>query len=259
MNEIKFAIDKLKSGEIFFFAGSGVSYASNLPSAYTILEHTVNVLLPIDLASTEKADICSSIQPEVFYESIIRITQPYDSLNIWKSLYKGEQEKYQIECEPHITHFFIVDYSNRNRLPIITTNFDSMFERAAELLCMKYKIFLPSDTPPKLNEELLCICKIHGSIQDNRGQYSPRSLLTTMTQITTVNIKWIDYICNVMNHQHLCFFGYSGRDIDLFPYLSEASNKSGRKKIIWINKFAGDHSDNALKSVQGNKGKHMAR
>lgn len=248
MDEVELAIEKLKSGEIFFFAGSGISYASNLPSAYAVLEHTINALLPMNLAPTEKSDICNSIQPEVFYESVIGITRTHDSLNIWKSLYKGEQGRHDIVCEPNLAHLFIAEYSSKNRLPIITTNFDSMFEQAAELLGVKYRIFLPSDDPPKLKEELLCICKVHGSIQDNRGEYSPQSLWTTMTQITTVNTKWIEYICSIMSHQHLCFVGYSGRDIDLFPYLSEAPSKRNAKRIVWVNRFSGDHSDSASKA-----------
>ncbi|MCG7536806.1 SIR2 family protein [Pseudoalteromonas sp. OOF1S-7] len=244
MNEAEVAIEKLKSGEVFFFAGSGISYASNLPSAYAVLEHTVNALLPENLAAEEKSNICKSIQPEVFYESVIGMTQTYESLNIWKSLYKGAQANHQVECEPNLAHLFIAEYSNRNRLPIITTNFDSMFEQAAEALGVKYRVFLPSDAPPCLDEELLCICKVHGSIQDHQGEYSPQSLWMTMTQITAVNTKWIEYISGVMERKHLCFVGYSGRDIDLFPYLSEAPVKRAAKRIVWVNRFDGDYSDN---------------
>lgn len=243
MDEIDLVIEKLKDSEIFFFAGSGISYASNLPSAYAILEHTVNALLPTDLTAAERRNICDSIQPEIFYESVIEITQTYDALNIWKSLYKEEQEKHGVECEPNLSHLFIVEYSYKNQLPIFTTNFDTMFEEAAEFLGIKYNVFLPSDDPPKLDEELLCICKLHGSIRDCRGEYSPQSLWTTMTQITMVNTIWIEYICSIMSQKHLCFVGYSGRDIDLFPYLSEAPRKRGAKRIIWINRFDGDHSD----------------
>ncbi len=248
MDEVEFVIDKLKSGEMFFFAGSGISYASNLPSAYAVLEHTANVFLPMNLGVKEKKNICNLIQPEIFYESVIGMTQTYDSLGIWQSLYKGEQSNHQIECEPNLSHLFIVEYSSKYRLPIITTNFDSMFEQACELLGVTYRILLPTDDPPISGEESLCICKIHGSIQDDRGEYSPQSLWTTMTQITTVNTKWIEYICRIMNRQNLCFVGYSGRDIDLFPYLSEAPIKRGTKRIVWINRFYGDHSDIASKS-----------
>ncbi|WP_027360611.1 SIR2 family protein [Desulforegula conservatrix] len=248
MDDLEFTIDKLRSGEIFFFAGSGISYASNLPSAYVILKHTVNAFLPASIPMKEKENICSRIQPEVFYESVIGMTQTYESLHIWQSLHKGMQNRHHIRCEPSLSHLFIAEYSINNHLPIITTNFDSMFEQACELLGINYKLLLPTDDPYTIDSNSLCICKIHGSIQDNQDMYSPQSLWTTMTQITTVNTKWIEYICNVMNNKHLCFVGYSGRDIDLFPYLSEAPNKIGAKRIVWVNRFDGDHSDNASKA-----------
>lgn len=248
MDEIDFVINALKSGEIFFFSGSGISYASNLPSAYAILEHTANAFLPTNIREKEKKDICNTIQPEVFYESIIGMTKSYECLDIWRSLYKGEQKNHQVQCEPNFAHLFITEYSSNNSLPIITTNFDSMFEQACELLNVEYRILLPTNMPPETYTNTLSICKIHGSVQDNQGEYSPHALWTTMTQITRVNTKWIEHICNLMKQKHLCFVGYSGRDIDLFPYLAEAPQKIGAKKIIWINKFNGDHSDLASQS-----------
>jgi hypothetical protein len=97
MDEIDFVVEALKAGDIFFFAGSGISYASNLPSAYAVLEHTVKAFLPDHISENEKRDICSGIQPEVFYESIIGITRSYDCLDIWRSLYKDEQKNHHLD------------------------------------------------------------------------------------------------------------------------------------------------------------------
>lgn len=248
MNDIDVVIDKLIAGEVFFFAGSGISYASNLPSAYAVLEHTANIYLPATISDKEKKDICSKIQPEVFYESIIGMTHSYESLDIWRSLYRTEQEKHRVFCVPNFSHLFIVKYSIKNNHPIITTNFDSMFEQACDLLNIPYRIVLPTDQPPHIDATRLSICKVHGSVQDYKGEYSPHALWTTMTQITKVNTKWIEYLNGLMKTKHLCFVGYSGRDIDFFPYIAELPKKSGAKKIIWINNFIGDHSDVASKS-----------
>jgi hypothetical protein len=248
MDDTNFVVDRLVAGEAFFFAGSGISYASNLPSAYAVLEHTVNVFLPTSVNNKEKKDICARIQPEVFYESIIGMTQTYECLDIWRSLYKFEQEKHGLLCSPNFAHLFIVEYSRKNNVPIITTNFDSMFEQACDLLDIKYDILLPNDSPPNVDSKVLSICKVHGSIQNMRGEYSPNTLWTTMTQITKVNTKWIEYLNILMTKKHLCFVGYSGRDIDFFPYIAEFPKKSGVKNIIWINRFNGDHSDIASKT-----------
>ena len=248
MNDIDFVVNKLITGDVFFFSGSGISYDSNLPSAYSVLEHTANIYLPTIISDKEKKDICNSIQPEVFYESIIDMTRSYECLEIWRSLYRAEQEKHQVQCAPNIVHLFIVKYSSINNIPIITTNFDSMFEQACDLLNIQYRILLPTDSPPNKDVATLSICKVHGSVQDCNGEYSPHTLWTTMTQITKVNTKWIEYLSGLMKNKHLCFVGYSGRDIDLFPYIAEFPKKSGAKKIIWINRFNGDNSDVASKS-----------
>ena len=194
MKNIEFVIDSLIAGELFFFAGSGISYASNLPSAYAVLEHTTNAFLPVTITDKEKIDICNTIQPEVFYESIIGMTHSFECLSIWRSLYRTEQEKHCVQCVPNFSHLFIVKYSYKNSLPIITTNFDSMFEQACVLLNIKYRIVLPTESPSDLEANKLSICKVHGSIQDDIGNYSPHTLWTTMTQITKINTKWIKYI-----------------------------------------------------------------
>lgn len=248
MKDIEFVIDRLIAGGLFFFAGSGFSYAFNLPSAYAVLEHTTNAFLPAAVTNKEKNDICNTIQPEVFYESIIGMTNSYECLSIWRSLYQAEQVRHGVQCTPNFSHLFIVEYSYKNSLPIITTNFDSMFEQACDILNIKYRVVLPTESPSNLEGNKLSICKVHGSIQDNEGKYSPHALWTTMTQITKVNTEWIKYLNALMTNNHLCFVGYSGRDIDFFPYIAEFPKKSGVKKIIWINRFGGDHSDVASRA-----------
>jgi hypothetical protein len=247
-NEITFALNALKSGEMFFFAGSGISYESNLPSANDVLVHSANTFLPENISEEEKGEICTDIQPEVFYESIIGMTGSYECLDIWRSLHRGEQKKHYIECRPNLVHLFIVEYSNKHRLPVVTTNFDSMFEQACEILDIEYRVLLPTDSPPDKSSCALSICKLHGSIENCTGEYSPKTLWTTMTQITKINTGWIEYIWDVMLRTHICFVGYSGRDIDLFPYLAEAPQMYGTKRIIWINRFEGDNSDSASKA-----------
>ena len=73
-----------------------------MPSAYAVLERTANVFLPVSVIDSEKVDICSTIQPEIFYESIVGMTRSYESLDIWRSLYRDEQQKHGIECAPSL-------------------------------------------------------------------------------------------------------------------------------------------------------------
>ncbi|HAF62788.1 MAG TPA: hypothetical protein DCK95_10760 [Anaerolineaceae bacterium] len=129
LDEEKYFVEQYNKGGLMFFAGSGICYDSNLPSASSILLHTANVFFPKRISRERKESICSSIQPEVFYEILLNLTRSIDCLKIWRVLLDSEQDHYKINCQPNIVHYFTVDYSLRFNLPIFTTNFDTMFEK----------------------------------------------------------------------------------------------------------------------------------
>jgi len=240
-------VEMLRAGKLFFFAGSGISYESRLPSAAQILKHTAEAMLP-SLPEDEVAWICSTVQPEIFYEIIINTTGTRESLHLWSFLHAATQLRLGASCYPNLAHFFIVEHASKYRWPIFTTNFDFMFEAAAAALNLQYKVFLPEMNPPS-SEEIAsgytAICKLHGSIQDSNGKFTPESLWTTMTEITKVNTRWISYLQQCMMRGRLCFVGYSARDIDLFPYLKAFALAPETETVFWVNKFPGDNSDQA--------------
>lgn len=230
--------DYLLKGELFFFAGAGVSIKSNLPSVPQILKHTMNVVLPSSVSEHERAAI-SKIQPEVFYEAVLQMTETLDSLHLWRCLHGDTHKKMNLKCGPCINHYFIALYSFTNKKPIFTTNFDAMFEEAACDLEIKFKVFLPDEPPPKaFDDDCLYICKLHGSIQNQLKQYSPGNLKTIMTDITRANYDWLAYIEFLMSQHHICYAGYSGRDIDFFPFVAGFSRNESCKQVIWISDFS---------------------
>ncbi|MCK5231761.1 MAG: SIR2 family protein [Desulfobulbaceae bacterium] len=243
--------EELKNGKVFFFAGSGISYASRLPSAHDVLWHTIKALLP-HLTNHQVNELCS-IQPEVFYEVVLSVTGTTDSLHVWRSLLPETWKRLAIECKPNLAHIFIVEQSFKNSVPIFTTNFDTMFEMAAEELAIPYEILLPIHLPKLTNKSKLSICKLHGSIQDKRGIYTPDSLATTMTAISKINVPWVKQITELMEKAHLCFVGYSGRDVDLFPHIRDHSRSGKTLPIFWINRFSGCYSDNASKDCHATR------
>lgn len=223
---------------VFFFCGSGISLASNLPNVENILLATFGVFFPKSIIvdnekisiNKEVKRIANKIQPEVFYEILLRLTgNNFNSLNIWKCLVENNSK-------PNLAHLFIVQYSYYNNSPIITTNFDLMFEKAAEHLGIDYIVLLPHDNPLEIKKDKLYICKIHGTIADNKGFFTPESLFTTMTDITKKNIKWILYLQKLMDQKHICFVGYSGRDFDFYPFLEKKAQLS-KKQVVWIDNF----------------------
>jgi len=237
---------KINNGSVFFFAGSGISYASNIPSANMILKNTTKTFFPQSVSANNVEEIVKNIQPEVFYELLISLTDSIHSLDLWQSVMEAKQLEFGNICAASIVHLFIAKYSFKHNKPIFTTNFDTMFENACNHLGIPFYLYLPNDKPPTTQDEL-AICKLHGTVQDKNEAFSPESLWTTMTAITKVNQPWIDFLSEYMNSDHICIVGYSGKDIDIFPYIKNASENS--KEPYWINDFSSDHSDYSSKSI----------
>lgn len=231
------------SGTILFFAGSGISYASKLPSAPQVLRSTIRATMPT--APKSEIEELLKLQPEVFYETLLAFDSPEKILHLWKILHPSVQRTFGIPSEGNIVHKALVRYSAKFGVPILTTNFDTLFEAAAIEDGIDYNVLLPKDPPPSyLKIGKAIICKLHGSIGDIGGLPKFDSLRTTMTDITKTNTPWVEYIESIMEAFHICFVGYSGRDIDLFPFIEAASKRLVSKQPIWINKcFSGDPAD----------------
>lgn len=225
-------------GELAFFAGSGICYDSGQPSAEAVLRRTMTAALP-EIADDER-DALLAIQPEVFYETLLGHVPREVALRPWLSLHPAVAAAHGVPPAPNIVHLELVRYSARTGIPIFTTNFDTLFEAAARQLGLAPRVMLPDDPCPS-PRNVPTICKLHGSIGDREQQPDLGTLYTTMTAITRVNVPWIDALVATMRHAHLCFLGYSGKDIDLFPFLQRATRRSDTRPVIWVTRdFATD-------------------
>lgn len=242
-------INLLRNGKGFFFAGSGISYLSFMPSAGKILSKTANVFLPSDEEykhAKEKVIVNEKeyyIQPELFYENLLYIHKSNDALTLWKSLSPDYLKISGYPVTPNINHLFIVDYSVKYKVPIFTTNFDCLFEEAAKELGYEYEVLLPY-TDAETNaiqlfrnssakSDVAYIFKLHGSIISHNVE-SLEALNTTMVSITKINYPIIDFLEKICRNRHIIFLGYSGRDIDYFP---EIKKRSMSLTPFWIDQF----------------------
>lgn len=236
--------DKIKVGDAFFFAGSGISYESFLPSAGKLLHKTAELFFPhgSEFTSINKKIIKDenncSIQPEIFYENLLYLTKSLESLHLWNIFSETYLERFNLSLTPNINHLFIVEYSVKNRVPIFTTNFDNLFELASKELGYKFEVILPylekqkvainSFKNNQIVEKTAYIFKLHGTID------SIETLHTTMISISRVNFDLIEFIYNLCKGKHIVFVGYSGRDIDYFP---EIKKRNLNCSPFWISKF----------------------
>ena len=223
MDSRRFLLDRLRARDVVFFVGSGVSLQppACLPGAPALTRLAADLFLPDDPSVADAVQqVVSSIQPEVFYEQI-SLFAPDGPVRLLEVLGTRRPATFG--------HFLIVLLSARAGGPVITTNFDLLLEQAAEDLGLQKAVARPFDNF-LLKEGELSIWKVHGSI-DDLARLGAAAMATTMARITQPNLGLLAQIAKLAREKHLCLIGYSGRDIDLFPYLCQLPDK---KAPIWI-------------------------
>lgn len=98
-----------------------------------------------------------------------------------------------------------------------------------------------------LSRDALYICKLHGDIGGIRDRIDPGIFKTTMVEITKKNGPWLDYLFRLMKTKHICFAGYSGRDIDYYPFLKQKLNSGQGCNSFWTLENKKDEKGNVIK------------
>lgn len=249
-------IRHMQQRSVMFFAGSGISIESGLPSVPEILESTIGAFLPT--RATADSQWLTSIQPEVFYGALLEVYDGnYETLGLWRALHPNwsHGSTGSDRPRPNIAHHMIVLYSFLVGVPVLTTNFDTMFEDACVELGLEFELRSHRDDPPgplTPAHSPVQVCKLHGSISGPDGSYTPEDLRTTMVGITAINEPWIRAISDHLQELSICFVGYSGRDIDYFPAMASGVAK---RPVFWMGvadspepgTAAGATRDNALR------------
>jgi len=234
-------VELIKRKQVAFFCGSGISYASGLPSASDITNATASAFLPHTDDAKARNSLLEQIQPEVLYEFLLEVAGDESGvLDVWRCLDTGVTD-----AQPAFEHYFVCKYSHDARVPIFTTNFDTLLESAATELKIPFRVFGPRDEPPAAANGELSICKLHGTV-GREGEISAQTIMTTITEISRTNLRWLAFLVELMERSHLCFIGYSGRDIDYYPHIRTAAAQLDSlggpqtKRLAWINRFTDD-------------------
>jgi len=169
-----------------FFVGSGLSvgYPSVLPSAWDILhEITLPITIPENTPDSE-IEAVSNALPELYHEALMEFAGA-EVASLWQVLCFGQTEpelaKYKLG--PNSAHMVLVYLAWRWRLPILTTNFDTMLESAAQMLGLTPLIcYNPAahHFREAFQDNEVAIWKLHGSVADTK---SIHTTLYTITQL----------------------------------------------------------------------------
>ncbi len=221
---------------IVFFVGSGVStvYPSVLPSAWEMISETAGVVAPTPTPGLER-ELAREIRrlaealPEIYYE-ILRDVIGDEAIRAWEALrfWQDHPDLQQFNLGPNPGHLALVYLAWQGRTPLITTNFDTLLEEAARSLSLEPLacIPIPPDLRPPDHEQLrtaqrdneVAIWKVHGTVEPTNFD----SIHTTLRTITQADWRKLERIRQQFEQigTTVCFMGYSGSDLDLFPHMA---------------------------------------
>jgi len=241
IGDLNSVVSQAVSSPTLFLVGSGISISAPacLPSARDMINLTLESLAPPDATAPEKDAICDAL-PELFYQGLFSLVgraavEPWTVL----TLHSREPDAFPHRISPTAAHLLIVYLSWKHNLPIITTNFDTFFESAARLLGLQAVVSVPSGHEAyeyaEPNSTDIAIWKVHGSA-DN-----PDSICTTLQQISTLNPALIWELQRLFGAYPACLLGYSGRDIDLFPFVASFTFPQNGRAFWLCREFQGNH------------------
>lgn len=206
-------INAYRSRKLIFLVGAGISAAppANLDMGTALVERTIQHHLPSDIASMLlNLNIHERIQPEVFFQELAAF-RGAAALNELAAL---RTEK----ARPTVAHYVLCLLAEACWKPLLTVNFDSLLERAADDLGLPFasRDLTNGFRPPR---ERLEIWHLHGVLDPGRDQATPLS--ATLRRTTAPNREFLAWVRE--EDCTLALIAYSGRDLDIYPWLREVS------------------------------------
>lgn len=195
-----------------FFLGAGASIAapSFMPQPQSIQEAVYDRVAP---PQGQHRDLIVKSLPEIYHEVLLDLGGD-TTRDIWRvlRLWESPAEAPSLagyELGPNVVHYLVVYLAWKTGVPVVTVNFDQMLERAATRLGLQANVGLDAVT----GSESVAIWKLHGTVDD------PPSIRTTLQGITATDPDALAKVEREFDRGAACLIGYSGHDIDFFPFL----------------------------------------
>lgn len=229
------------------FVGSGISIPSpsDLPSAYgavsSFIRKVAEGILPLPLL--DELLNTRGVLPEFVYGLAERHSSSH-VYDVWKSLelWRSKPDVFGANAG----HLAAIHVANRWGTPVLTPNFDTFLEDAAERLGLMPRVSVATPgqafEPRVVRPGEVAIWKLHGTALAPETIFSSVRTLTMPVRGLRQRVREA-----VPAATRLVFAGYSGRDLDLFPVLAQAVS---RKEAIWVDlHFGSDHRAQLLNPV----------
>lgn len=220
---------KIEDKNVVFFIAAGASYdcPASLPIAKTLFNEIF--LMTFDNVSNKNkllTELNYKFRFEVFFQVYIDFfgNEAIKLLDILKT------------GEPNHNHIFLSELVSKGYLStIITTNFDSLIEKALEKRGIPYSLLYQGvhfkNYDPNRKAQIL---KLHGSLEGQNKNNTSNSVLISVNQVgKKIDKQIVNTLKKILRDKDLVFIGYSGMDdFDILPIL--LTTKSNRS-IYWVN------------------------
>ncbi len=219
----------IKEGKVVVVAGAGISKdpPANLPSWWDYNYILLDSIGKIGARCIGQDDNLLNVDHLMNKLSVVSISEFVENRIAGKSYYP--LLSLLDGAEPNINHYMLADLARRNSIyAIITTNFDTLLEKAFERKGVLYKKFdTVSDYYIDDNSNTFPIYKIHGSA-DNAED----AIDTVHQKLGGLSIEKKETMKVLFANNHVLFMGFSGEDY-LFgsDYIPIQENREG---VTWL-------------------------
>lgn len=227
--------------------GAGISNdpPANLPLAADLTTGVINVLCESNDKLYKKrrhiSERLSTLRPEVLLQTL------YDSL--------GQSALDVLDIlrggVPNQNHCFLAEIAKQGLIRIvITTNFDSLIERALEQeACDFFQVSTEQEFANwKRLSKNITVNKLHGTLNGVGGQDKKSTIQATLAQVgQPFGKSKSQFLKHILSNYDVVFLGYSGLDdFDISPLLASIKTK---RTIYWV-EHTGEGNVNVLTSKE---------
>lgn len=208
-----------EENKVVVFCGAGISRNSGVPLVNEIKKEILSHLCKeeeIDLLLNDK------IPFELFMQTLIEHSESEKLLELFEI------------GEPNTNHFFLAELAKKGKLScVITTNFDTLLEKAFDIKGAAYKVFDTEESFDKIESKssTTSIIKIHGSIE-NRLQMAVTLKRVSGKRLFAARKKVITDVMQMNSEGCLLVLGYSCSDyFDINPIIEDIKEKN---KVLFL-------------------------
>jgi hypothetical protein len=135
---------------------------------------------------------------------------------------------------PNANHYVMAAWAQAGSLPVImTTNFDTLIERALTNMGVGHRVFNALlDRPPRDSDASVTVLKLHGTVSHKD------SLVDLATQKARgLPVPWLAWLKHVFASHHVAVAGFSGADLALGEdYLRLKSAADRTPSLRWMHR-----------------------